>query len=81
MEEPSTSLQNSTTGPDFQLTWDKLSKANMRGWCESAIDLVVLKLQGMQLKMRVVPADQSPFQGMLLASLKHAIADILFQET
>ena len=81
MEEPSTSLHNSTTGPDFQLTWDKLAKANMRGWCESAIDLVVLKLQGMQLKMRVIPADQSPFQGMHRACCSHAMVDVLFQET
>lgn len=48
---------------DFEGAWNKLSNANLRGWCDSPIDVVVRRLQGMQRKMSVTAADEQPFQG------------------
>lgn len=60
------SIASSVIEPDFEKLWDALAKGNSRGWCESAIEEVVRRLQGMKdRRMTVKPADQSPFQGML----------------
>ncbi len=52
---------------DFEVTWSKLSQANLRGWCESPIEAIVRQLQGMQHKIRVISADQPPFKGLVIA--------------
>ncbi|KAJ3492134.1 hypothetical protein NLI96_g234 [Meripilus lineatus] len=58
------SIASSVIEPDFEKLWDALAKGNSRGWCESAIEEVVRRLQGMKdRRMTVKPADQSPFQG------------------
>ncbi|KAF7789524.1 hypothetical protein EIP86_000470 [Pleurotus ostreatoroseus] len=48
---------------DFKETWNKLAKANMRGWCEAPVEAVVRKLQDTDKKIRLLPADQGPFTG------------------
>lgn len=42
-----------------------MAKGHSRGWCESPIEEVVRRLQGLQHRMTVKPTDQAPFRGML----------------
>jgi len=61
--QASVSTTSSIAELDFKSMWDSLETHNMRGWCEIPIDAVVRRLQGMQLNLRVKPADQPPFEG------------------
>lgn len=56
---------SSVTELDFELVWNKLHHANLRGWCDSPIDFAVRRLQSIQRRMRVIATDQLPFQGQL----------------
>lgn len=58
-EDPSTSSQSI----DFESIWNSLESCNSRGWCERSSDDVVRLLQKLQLRLRVVSADQLPFKG------------------
>jgi AP-4 complex subunit epsilon-1 len=68
LAEPPTTVSgtSSVAELDFQGVWDRLRDANLRGWCDSPIDVVVRRLQSIQKRMRVTAADQLPFQGMYL---------------
>ncbi|GJE90878.1 hypothetical protein PsYK624_070220 [Phanerochaete sordida] len=59
----SQSQASSVAEEDFEAAWDRLQHGNLRGWCDSPIDVVVRRLQSLQRKMRVTPADEAPFQG------------------
>ncbi|KAI0748602.1 ARM repeat-containing protein [Daedaleopsis nitida] len=48
---------------DFEATWDALKSGAARGWCESSIDTVLRKLQGLQRRLRVTERDRPPFEG------------------
>lgn len=61
----STSGTYSAVELDFENVWNKLHDVNLRGWCDSPIDVVVRRLQSIQRHMRVTAADQLPFQGNL----------------
>jgi AP-4 complex subunit epsilon-1 len=58
----------STTEANFESVWNRLQHANLRGWCDSPIDVVVRRLQGLQRKMRVISVDEPPFKGKYLQS-------------
>ncbi|KAI0737673.1 hypothetical protein BC629DRAFT_1300621 [Irpex lacteus] len=60
---PAVSVTSSVAELDFEGVWNKLHGANLRGWCDSPIDVVVRRLQSIQRRMRVTAADQPPFQG------------------
>jgi len=60
-DDPSTSSQSI----DFESIWNSLESCNSRGWCERSSDDVVRLLQKLQLRLRVVSADQPPFKGEL----------------
>lgn len=45
--------------------WNSMEDSNVRGWCEVSIDTIVRLLQSLQLRMRVTPVDQAPFEGEL----------------
>ncbi|KAI0797604.1 ARM repeat-containing protein [Abortiporus biennis] len=72
-EPPLMTSISSLIEPDFEKVWDELANANARGWCESPIDVMVRKLQGMQRQMRVTPADQPPYQGDLKIMISPSI--------
>ncbi|KAI9569737.1 armadillo-type protein [Boletus coccyginus] len=48
---------------DFKIAWDSMDKANVRGWCEAPLDMIVRLLQSLQYRMRVIATDQPPFEG------------------
>ncbi|TFK46615.1 ARM repeat-containing protein [Heliocybe sulcata] len=56
-------LGSSVSSPDFETIWSDMERTNLRGWCDFSIDAVVRRLQGLQLAMRVIAADQLPFEG------------------
>ncbi|KAA1478331.1 ARM repeat-containing protein [Dentipellis sp. KUC8613] len=60
---------------DFAASWDALEKYNSRGWCEMPSEGVVRKLQGLQHRMAVFPADQPPFEGELKVLLARLPVD------
>ncbi|KAI0705845.1 ARM repeat-containing protein [Cytidiella melzeri] len=65
---------------DFEAAWNKLQNANLRGWCDSPIDVVVRRLQSIQRQMRVTPADQLPFQGDLKILMCPELAEGIDQD-
>lgn len=56
-------LAASGAEPDFETIWNAMEPSNLRGWCDSSIDAVVRQFQTLQLAMRVIAADQAPFEG------------------
>jgi len=48
---------------EFEVTWNRLTRSSDRGWCELSPDNLVRRLQALKLQLRVISADQSPFQG------------------
>ncbi|PSR94120.1 hypothetical protein PHLCEN_2v4548 [Hermanssonia centrifuga] len=66
ISEPSSGIPT-VADLDFEVTWSKLSQANLRGWCESPIEAIVRQLQGIPHKIRVISADQPPFKGLVPA--------------
>lgn len=58
---------------DFQATWNTLEQSNSRGWCELSVDNVVRRLQTLQLQLRVIAAEESPFQGESTSYLTDAV--------
>ncbi|KAF8134583.1 armadillo-type protein [Boletus edulis] len=48
---------------DFMAAWDSMENANVRGWCEASLDMIVRLLQSLQFRMRVIATDQPPFEG------------------
>ncbi|KAF8444709.1 armadillo-type protein [Boletus edulis BED1] len=50
---------------DFMAAWDSMENANVRGWCEASLDMIVRLLQSLQFRMRVIATDQPPFEGEL----------------
>ena len=48
---------------DFKAAWDSMENANIRGWCEASLDLIVRLLQSLEYRMRVIATDQPPFEG------------------
>ena len=43
--------------------WNSLESSNSKGWCDWSLDDVVRLLQKLQLRLRVISADQQPFKG------------------
>ncbi|KAF9647646.1 ARM repeat-containing protein [Thelephora ganbajun] len=60
-EDPGTSSQSI----DFESIWNSSGSSNSRGWCEQSSDDTVRLLQKLQLRLRVISADQPPFKGEL----------------
>ena len=54
---------------DFERVWDALVNKDSRGWCELSVTLVYQRLRALDLGMKVIPADESPFQGKLVVDL------------
>ncbi|KAG8214010.1 armadillo-type protein [Butyriboletus roseoflavus] len=50
---------------DFRAAWESMENANVRGWCEASLDMIVRLLQSLQYRMRVIATDQPPFEGEL----------------
>ncbi|KAI0723998.1 ARM repeat-containing protein [Cerioporus squamosus] len=67
MSEPAApsiaSTLSSIAEQDFETTWNALDSSAARGWCESSIDAVLRKLQGLQRQLRVSERDRPPFEG------------------
>ncbi len=57
------STMSSVVEQDFETTWKALESGAARGWCESSIDTVLRKLQGLQRQLRVSERDRPPFEG------------------
>ncbi|RDX56517.1 ARM repeat-containing protein [Lentinus brumalis] len=57
------STMSSVVEQDFETTWNALESSAARGWCESSIDTVLRKLQGLQRQLRVSERDRPPFEG------------------
>jgi AP-4 complex subunit epsilon-1 len=51
-------------GFEFETTWNSLERSNSRGWCDLTIENLVRQLQASKSQLRVIAADQSPFQGL-----------------
>ena len=51
---------------DFETTWNALESGAARGWCDSSMDTVLRRLQGLQRRLRVTERDRPPFEGTLL---------------
>jgi AP-4 complex subunit epsilon-1 len=69
ISDPSESLATSQDDTsDFENVWKALENNNARGWCEVATDVVVRRLQGLRLDMKVIPIDRPPFEGQIVAS-------------
>ena len=61
-----TSLRTSPEpGQNFEALWRELDASSARGWCEDTVDVVVLRLQGLGLRMDVLDPDIAPFEGEL----------------
>lgn len=54
---------SSVVEEDFATTWNSLEAGAARGWCESSIDTVLRKLQGLKRRLRVMERDRPPFEG------------------
>ncbi|KAF8557577.1 ARM repeat-containing protein [Imleria badia] len=54
-----------STDADFKAAWESMENANVRGWCEASLDMIVRLLQSLQYRMRVIATDQPPFEGEL----------------
>ncbi|RPD66372.1 ARM repeat-containing protein [Lentinus tigrinus ALCF2SS1-7] len=67
MSEPAApsiaSTLSSIVEQDFETTWNALESGAARGWCESSMDAVLRKLQGLQRMLRVTERDRPPFEG------------------
>jgi hypothetical protein len=63
--DEATGSEDNTLDQEFQfeVTWNRLTRSSDRGWCELSPDNLVRRLQALKLKLRVVSADQNPFQG------------------
>ena len=48
---------------DFTRIWNAREKHNARGWTEAPLDVIVRRLQTIQLHLVVLSADQPPFEG------------------
>ena len=60
-------------GQNFEELWSELGSVDgafsARGWCEDAVDVVVRKLQGLEIRMDVLDVDVPPFRGKLFFPL------------
>ncbi|KAH9901574.1 ARM repeat-containing protein [Cubamyces lactineus] len=65
MSEPAPSIAStlSIAEHDFEVTWNDLESSTSRGWCESSIDAVLRRLQGLQRRLKVTERDRPPFEG------------------
>ncbi|KAI0819517.1 ARM repeat-containing protein [Trametes gibbosa] len=63
--EPSPSIAStlSIAEHDFETTWNSLESSTSRGWCESSMDAVLRRLQGLQRRLKVTERDRAPFEG------------------
>jgi AP-4 complex subunit epsilon-1 len=50
-------------GSEFEKLWNTFESTDARGWCEVSTDVVVRRLQGLALDIRVIAADRLPFEG------------------
>ena len=51
----------------FDVVWKTMDASQTaRGWCELSIEDVVWRLQGLKMRMDVIPAGDLPFPGMYL---------------
>ncbi|KAI0707595.1 ARM repeat-containing protein [Earliella scabrosa] len=57
------STLSSVVEQDFETTWNSLQSGAARGWCESSMDTVLRRLQGLQRRLRVTERDRPPFEG------------------
>lgn len=62
-EPPVDSQASSGVEVDFESVWNRLQHANLRGWCDSPIEVAVRRLQGLQRKMQVISTEAVPFIG------------------
>lgn len=67
LDSPSTGTEcaDNSPEPDFEEIWNSMKNSNVRGWCEMSMDAIVRLLQSLQLHMRVIAVDRSPFEGEL----------------
>ncbi|KAL1944674.1 hypothetical protein VTO73DRAFT_3104 [Trametes versicolor] len=65
MAEPALSIAStlSIAEHDFEATWSSLESSTSRGWCESSMDAVLRRLQGLQRRLKVTERDRPPFEG------------------
>ena len=65
LDLPSTGTEcaDNSPEPDFEEIWNSMKNSNVRGWCEMSMDAIVRLLQSLQLHMRVIAVDRSPFEG------------------
>jgi hypothetical protein len=49
--------------PDFSVIWDSLVGYNARGWCDLSMEDAVHHLELLELSLKVLPIDQTPFKG------------------
>ncbi|KAI0636737.1 ARM repeat-containing protein [Trametes polyzona] len=65
ISEPAPSIAStlSIAEHDFEPTWNALESSTSRGWCESSIDAVLRKLQGLHRRLKVSERDSPPFEG------------------
>lgn len=61
--------------PNFEERWNSMQNSNLRGWCEASTDTIVGVLQTLQLYMRVIAADQPPFEGEVKVLVRGTPAD------
>ncbi|KAH9857122.1 ARM repeat-containing protein [Lenzites betulinus] len=63
--EPTPSIAStlSIAEHDFEATWNSLESSTSRGWCESSMDAVLRRLQGLQRRLKVTERDRAPFEG------------------
>ena len=72
---------SSVVEQDFETTWNSLESGAARGWCESSMDTVLRRLQGLQRRLRVTERDRPPFEGMYAGSRNYVHALTVSQAT
>lgn len=72
VHNPVSEVQQAIYSPeqDFTRIWNAREKHNARGWTEAPLDVIVRRLQTIQLHLVVLSADQPPFEGELKIILR-----------
>ncbi|KAH9945906.1 ARM repeat-containing protein [Epithele typhae] len=70
------SAMSSVIEQDFEATWNALSDSVMRGWCESSMDTMLRRLQGLGHTLRVTERDRPPFEGDLKIVISPKTGDL-----
>ena len=62
-DHPESPVPLEDIGSEFEKLWNIFEDTDARGWCGASTDVVVRRLQGLALDMRVIAADRLPFDG------------------